>query len=94
MNRNRLKLNDNKTEFIIFGSKSKLRNINTTSISVGNEKIKAVCEVRNIGAYFDTELKMHTQVKNMCKSAWLNLFNISKIRKLLTEDQTKTIVHA
>ena len=94
MNKNRLKLNDNKTEFIIFGSKSKLGKINTRSINVGKEKIIAVKEVRNIGAYFDSELKMQTQIQNMCKSAWLNLFNISKIRKFLIEDQTKIIVQA
>ena len=30
----------------------------------------------------------------MCRSAWLNLHNISKIRNYLTQDQAKTIVHA
>ena len=94
MNRNRLKLNDSKTEFIIFGTTSKLSSILTTSVRVGDENIKAVKHVRNIGAYFDNELKMTIQVKNMCKSAWLNLYNISKIRNYLTQDQAKTLVHA
>ena len=37
---------------------------------------------------------MDGQVKSVCRNAWINLYNISKIRKYLTEDQTKTIVHA
>ena len=94
MNRNRLKLNDNKTEFIVFGTPHKLTQINTTLIKVGEENIKAVKEVRNISAHFDSVLKMDDQVKSMCRNAWINLYNISKIRKYLTEDQTKTIVHA
>ena len=94
MNRNRLKLNDSKTEFIIFGSKSKLPSIKTTSVRVGEENIKAVKQVRNIGAFFDSELKMNTQINNMCKSAWFHLYNISKIRHYLSQDQTKSIVHA
>ena len=94
MNRNRLKLNDNKTEFIIFGTHHKLQELKTQSIKVGEENILAVKEVRNIGAFFDSEMKMEVQVKNMCRSAWINLYNISKIRKYLTVEQTKTIVHA
>ena len=94
MNRNRLKLNDSKTEFIVFGTKSKLRSITTTSVRVGKENIKTVKVVRNIGAYFDCEMKMNTQVNNMCKSAWRNLYSISKIRNYLTQDQAKTVIHA
>jgi hypothetical protein len=94
MNRNRLKLNDSKTEFIIFGTRSKLTKIKTTSVQVGDEQISAVKQVRNIGAFFDCELKMDTQVKNMCKSAWLHIYNISKIRNYLTVDQAKSVVHA
>jgi hypothetical protein len=94
MNKNRLKLNDSKTEFIIFGTKSKLSKVKTKSVQVGEEKIEASKKVRNIGALFDSEIKMDIQVKNMCRSAWLNLYNIGKIRNYLTVEQTKTIVHA
>jgi hypothetical protein len=94
MNKNRLKLNDSKTEFMIFGTKSKLSKINTKSVRVGDDDIAAVQHVRNIGAYFDSEMKMDKQVKNTCQSAWMNLYNISKIRRYLTTDQCKSVVHA
>ena len=94
MNTNRLKLNDSKTEFIIFGTKSKLSKLKTESVRVGDEEIMGVQQVRNIGAFFDNELKMDIQVKNMCKGAWLNLYNIGKIRKYLTQDQSETVIHA
>ena len=90
---NRLRLNDSKTKFIIFGSKSKLLSIKTTSVRV-EENIKAAKQVRNIGAFFASELKMNTQINNMCKSAWFHLYNISKIQHYLSQDQTKSIVHA
>ena len=94
MNMNRLKLNDSKTEFIIFGTNSKLAKIETMSVRVGDEKIMAVNQVRNIGAYFDSKLQMDIQVKSMCKKAWLNLYNVGKIRDYLTEDQAKIVIHA
>ena len=94
MNENRLKLHDSKTEFANFGTNSKLGKIKTTSVRVGDENIVAVKHLRNIGAYFDSELKMNTQVTNMCKNAWRNLYSVSKIRAYLTEEQAKTVVHA
>ena len=94
MNANRLKLNDSKTEFIIFGTKHMLKQVSTTSIRVGEEYITAAAEVRNIGAFLDNEMTMLRQIKNTCKGAWLNLYNIGKIRCFLTVEQTKSVVHA
>ena len=94
MNENRLKLNDSKTEFMVLGTKHRLNKIKTTSIAVGDAQIPSCKEVRNIGAMFDPELSMSTQVKKLCRGAWMNLHNIGKIRSYLTEDQTKTTVHA
>ena len=78
MNMNRMKLNDSKTEFIICGTHTKLRRLKTVSVRVRDQNIMAVNQVRNIGAYFDCEMRMEIQVKNTCRSAWLNLYNIGK----------------
>ena len=48
------------------------------------------CGTVDIGAMFDPELSMSTQVKKLCRQAWINLHNIGNIRSYLTEDQTKT----
>ena len=79
---------------MVLGTKHRLNKIKTTSISVGDAQIASCKEVRNIGAMFDPELSMSTQVKKLCRGAWINLHNIGKIRSYLTEDQTKTAVHA
>ena len=55
---------------------------------------KVVEEVQNISVHFDNVMKMDGQVKSECKNAWINLSNVSKIWKYLTEGQTKAIVHA
>ncbi len=94
MNSNKLKLNDDKTEFMILGSPNSLKQVKTESIRIGDFNIKAVASVRNIGAMFDSQMKMEVQVRSMCKSAWYHLYNISKVRRLLTLDQTKTVIHA
>ena len=94
MRGNRLKLNDQKTEFAIFGTPAKLKKVKTTSIRVGEENITKSSQVRNIGAMFDEEMRMDAQVNNMCKSAWFHLYMVGKIRDYLSIEQTKTIIHA
>ena len=94
MNSNKLKLNDDKTEFMILGSPNSLKQVKTESIRIWDFNIKAVASVRNIGTMFDSQMKMEVQVRSMCKSAWYHLYNISKVRRLLTLDQTKTVIHA
>ena len=61
---------------------------------MGQEAIPACDKVRNIGAMFDSEMKMDAQVNRMCKSAWFHLYTIGKIRSYLSDDQTKSVVHA
>ena len=43
---------------------------------------------------FDSGLSMHHQVNSVVKAAWASLWKIGKIRKYLTEDAAKTLVHA
>ena len=50
MSRNMLKLNDDKTEFIILETDVSLTKVKTESIKVGNHEINPVECVRNIGA--------------------------------------------
>ena len=46
MSRNMLKLNDDKTEFIILGTDASLKKVKIESIKVGNHEIKRVESVR------------------------------------------------
>ena len=69
MNENCLKLNDNKKELMILGSKHMLKHVPTTSLQLGGEHISATSVVHNIGAFFDCKMRMSTQVRNTCKGA-------------------------
>ena len=57
MNKNRLKLNVSKTNFIVLGSVSILKKVKTKVIKIGEEQITAVTSVRNIGAYMNSRLR-------------------------------------
>ena len=53
-----LKLNDDKTEFTIIGTRAQLDKDNVSEIVVGQAKVPAVTIVRNLGTWLDTNLTM------------------------------------
>lgn len=90
------KLNDDKTEYIIVGSKHNLSNIPESlhTIRVGNQDIAASPSVKNIGVYIDSSLSMEKQALYICKLCYISIRDIGRIRKYLTEDATKKLVIA
>jgi hypothetical protein len=91
---NCLKLNDDKTEFTIIGTRQQLAKIRFNSIRVGVCDITASSSVRNLGAWFDDKFSMKSHVTKTCGTAFFHLHNIRRIRKHLSQDTTKTLVHA
>ena len=89
-----LMLNDNKTEFLIIGSRQQLCKVNIDNICVGTSEIKPASSVRNLGAWFDSSMTMNVHVGKVCSKAFRGLYMIRQIRKFLSEESTKTLIHA
>ena len=95
MSQNKLKLNNDKTEIILFGSKKHLAELNIKSLSVAGTDVSVASEpVRNLGAMFDSLLIMAPHVKSVVKKSSFHLRNIGKVRRVLTEDATKTVMQS
>lgn len=94
MLRNHLKMNDSKTEFVIFGSNIQLGKLRSSSITIGDTQIQSSASARNIGAIFDETLSMKEQVNATCRACYFHLRNLSKVRDSLTMDAATSLVHA
>ncbi len=94
MNQNKLKLNDDKTEFVLIGTKYWIDKLKFSEIMVGKVRIKAAEKAKNLGVVFDKSMGMKTQVSNMCRIGFHNLRNLSSIRNILDNDTAKTAAHA
>ena len=91
---NRLLINDTKTEFVIIGSRQQVSKIHIDKITVGESTIEPVKMVRNLGAWFDSHMSMNSHIGKVCSKAFRSLYNIRQIRKFLSEETTKILVHA
>ena len=90
-----LSLNDSKTQIIIFGSSSVLREICIQGVYIGSDTtIRFVSTVKNLGIHMDANLTMGDHIVELKKKCFLTLRNLTKIRYLLTTAQLKTIVNS
>jgi hypothetical protein len=94
MERNRLKMNDEKTELIIFGSSKQTTKVERTYIRVGASDVMANECVKYLGVWLDSQMTLEKHVLEKCRIASYNLHNIQRIRKYLTMDTCRTIVQA
>ena len=90
----RLLLNDNKTEFLLLGTRQQLAKVNIATITVGNTEVTSGTAVKNLGAWFDSTLGMLTHISKSCGTAFCYLHNISRITKFPSLEDSKTLVHA
>eukprot|EP00794_Sanderia_malayensis_P013257 gene13257-14621_t len=95
MIRDRLMINDDKTEFMIIGTQAQLRKVHRNSLTIGESKVPPSDEpLRNLGVWFDDSFTMSAHITKMSKSAFYHLHNIRRIRKYLDRDSTEKLIHA
>ena len=93
MSSNCLKLNDDKSELLIFHSK-RVPRPNITAINIGEESISPVESCRNIGVTYDETLSFDEHIRSITKTAFWHLRNIYQIRHYLDTDSLLILVHA
>ena len=70
--------------------------MNISHLEIGQASVPIVSSaVRNLGSWFDVNLKMTEQINNKtCQSVYCHLHNIRQIRKFFTPASTKLLVQA
>ena len=87
---NFLKLNESKTEFIMFGTRQQLNKVGTKNIRIGDDVIQNVPSVRNLGLRFDEELKHSSHINKLTRVSFHMIHNIVRICHQLDTETTKT----
>jgi hypothetical protein len=80
MTANKLKLNDDKTEAILCGSRSSLKKVNIPCIKVGASEIILSNTVRDLGFIIDNKLMMGPHISNVVRTCSFHLRALGQLR--------------
>lgn len=94
MSANKLKLNDGKSEVIVFTPQNTHTPHSLNVFSVGEQEIQITACVKDLGVYFNEHLNAERQVNALCASSYYHLSNISAIRNSLSKSSAEKLMHA
>ena len=86
MIRNKLKINDSKTEFLIITSSFFKQSYDDLNIMVGDSITVSSNSACNLGVIFDKCIKRDYHISSVCKSTIFHIRNISGIRNIISND--------
>ena len=85
---NKLKLNVKKCEFMVIGSKHRLKRLpRNMTISLNQEAIPRVSSCKYLGMIVDENLDWKLHIKAVCRKVVLNIYLLKRIRYMITQQQ-------
>ncbi len=93
MTSNFLLLNSEKTELLIIGPKTPKSNNLEHCLTLDGCSLDSSSSVRNLGVLFDSNLSVDSHVSSICKTAFFNLKNISKLRPMLSMSNAEMLIN-
>ena len=90
----KLKVNPDKTEFIIFGSKRQRDKLKVCfPIDILGSPLCPVNSVKNWDVWFDSDFSLSKHVQNVCKS-FVKLCDFRHVRRVLTHEVSVLVANA
>ena len=90
----RLKLNDDKTEYLLILSFANSSKITVQTIPIRDSGITSTFAARNIGVVFDDKMDREADKFKVCQTCFFWLGNIRQIRHCPTFDATQILVQS
>ena len=91
MTKNKLKLNEQKTEVLLCGPSSRRETVPVDCLSVGEASIPFSNVVKTLGVTLDAELSMERHVSSVVRSCFFHIRSLSKVRPYITYKAASSI---
>ena len=92
MNRNRLHMNNAKTEVLMIGSQSQLNNCVTLALDVNGTMVQISKMIKYLGMYLDNGLSFKHHISTKCRVAMWNFQCLKALRPSLTVQVCITLI--
>ena len=89
-----LQLNGGKTEVILLGAKTTLKQLGNISLEIDGVRVLPSTQVHNLGVYLDSKLSFEAHIKHDTKVSFFHLRNIARIRRCLSQPGAERLIHA
>ena len=94
MSQHNLKMNEEKTEFLVLSNRHVGTLIDIPALDVCGHLVTASRTAKNIGVVMDPHMHMDAHVTKICQSAYRQLYCIAKLRQYMDRISLECIVHA
>ena len=91
---NFLLLNSDQTEVIVLGPENLRNMVSKQILTLDGITLASSNAVRNLGVIFDQDMSFNAHIKQICKTDFFHLCNISKVRNILSQSDAEKLVHA
>ena len=90
-----LKLNPEKTELIIFGSHVQLRKLDSfLPVRIFGKLLHPSAVVKNLGIWFGTNFSFSDHVRNICKTCFIQMRDLRRVRQCLMDEAAVLVPNA
>ena len=92
MNKNKLKLNEEKTELLVLGDRTCLCQVKKEPLTFGPNAVLFQTSAKYLGVHLDETLSMKEQMTSLCRSSYFHFRKIAPIRPYLSDENTAQLV--
>ncbi len=90
----RLKMNQEKFEYILFHPRQQYLNPQNFALLIGDTTFMPTNHVRNLGVHQDKSLTMEKHISSITKACYYQIRCISRIRKFITTDACRSLLQS
>ena len=91
---NKLSLNIQKTNFMLFGPPPLIASKNSFKVTINNLEVAIVKEAKFLGLMIDEKLSWESHIKKVNKTINFSIFTLSRIKRLLSISTKRSLYHS